>query len=71
MKGHLQRRGKHAWRFKYDLGNDAAGNRQIRYATLHGSKAEAQKAAAKILVAVANGAHVDPSAETTHDFVEW
>jgi hypothetical protein len=60
MKGHLQRRGE-SWRFKYDIGPDAAGNRQVRYVTLKGTKAEAQKAAAKILATVATGAHVDPS----------
>jgi integrase len=69
MKGHLQRRGE-SWRFKYDIGPDAAGNRQVRYVTLKGTKAEAQKAAAKILATVATGAHVDPSTETVRDFVE-
>jgi len=70
MKGHLQRRGERAWRLKYDIGSDAAGDRQTRYVTLHGTKAEARKQAAKILASVATGAHVDPSTETVQDFVE-
>src|SRR5262249_7208740 len=70
MRGHLQRRGERSWRLKYDIGSDAAGDRQIRYVTLRGTKAEAQKAAAKILANVAGGLHVDPSSEAVRDFVE-
>jgi integrase len=70
MKGNLTRRGERSWRLKYDIGSDAAGDRQIRYVTLRGTKAEAQKAAAKILASVATGTHVDPSSETVRDFAE-
>jgi integrase len=70
MRGHLQRRGERSWRLKYDIGSDAAGDRQTRYVTLKGSKAEAQKEAAKVLAAVATGTHVDPSTETVTAFVE-
>src|SRR5262245_19464342 len=70
MKGHLQRRGERSWRLKYDIGSDAAGDRQTRYVTLRGTKAEAQKAAAKILASVATGTHVEPSTESVRDFVE-
>jgi integrase len=70
MQGHLQRRGERSWRLKYDIGSEAAGDRQTRYVTLRGTKAEAQKEAAKILAAVATGTHVDPSAETVAAFVE-
>jgi len=70
MKGHLQRRGERSWRLKYDIGSDAAGDRQTRYVTLRGTKAEAQKAAAKNLATVATGTHVEPSTESVRDFVE-
>jgi integrase len=70
MKGHLKRRGEHSWRLKYDIGADGRGTRQTRYVTLKGTKAEAQREAAKILASVATGAHVDPSAETVAAFVE-
>jgi integrase len=70
MKGHLQRRGERSWRLKYDISGDAAGDRQTRYVTLKGTKAEAQKEAAKILAAVATGTHVDPSAETVAAFAK-
>jgi integrase len=70
MKGHLQRRGERSWRLKYDIGSDAAGDRQTRYVTLRGTRAEAQRAAAKIIASVADGVHVDPSTETVSAFVE-
>src|SRR6516165_10134556 len=70
MKGHLQRRGERSWRLKYDIGSDAAGDRQTRYVTLRGTKAEAQKAAAKILASVATGTHVEPSTERVRDWAD-
>jgi integrase len=70
MRGHLTRRGQRSWRLKYDLGTDGAGKRQTRYATLRGTRAEAQAQAAKILATVAEGTHADPSHETVAEFVE-
>jgi integrase len=69
-RGHLQRRGERSWRLKYDVDADGRGNRQTRYVTLKGTRAEAQRQAAKILASVAAGAHVDPSSETVAGFVE-
>jgi len=70
MRGNITRRGKSSWRFRYDLGTDAAGSRQRRYVTLRGTKAQAQAEAAKILASLAGGMHVDPSGETVAAFVE-
>ena len=70
MKGHLQRRGERSWRLKYDIGSDVTGDRQTRYVTLRGTKAEAQRQAAKIPASVATGTHVDPSAENVAQFAE-
>jgi integrase len=69
MKGNLTRRGKRSWRLKFDV-NSAPGKRATRYVTLHGTRAPAQAEAAKIMAAVASGAHVDPSAETVDEFIE-
>jgi integrase len=55
---------------KYDVDADGRGERQTHYLTLKGTKAEAQREAAKFLASVATGAHVDPSAETVAGFVE-
>src|SRR5215831_4892521 len=68
MKGHLTRRGKNSWRFKYDVPGN--GKRETRYTTLHGTRREAEAEAAKIVASVASGLHVDPSTETVAAFVE-
>jgi integrase len=70
VKGNLTRRGERSWRLKYDLGSGPNGDRQTRYVTLKGTKAQAQAEAAKILASVADGAHVDPSSETVAQFIE-
>jgi hypothetical protein len=70
MKGSLIRRGPRSWRLKYDLPRARPGERQRRYVTLRGTKAQAQAEAAKILANLATGAHVDPSSETVIAFVE-
>jgi integrase len=70
MKGSLTRRGPRSWRLKYDLPRARPGERQRRYVTLHGTKAQAQTEAAKILASLATGAHVDPSGESVTAFVE-
>jgi integrase len=61
MKGSLTRRGPRSWRLKYDLPRARPGERERRYITLHGTKAQAQAEAAKVLAGLATGAHVDPS----------
>jgi integrase len=68
MKGNLTRRGERSWRFKYDL--PTTGKRETRYATLHGTKKEAQEEAARILASVTTGQHVDPSREILGHFAE-
>jgi integrase len=68
VKGNLTRRGKTSWRFKYDVPSN--GKRATRYVTLHGTKAQAQAEAAKIVANLATGLHVDPSTETVAAFVD-
>ncbi len=64
MKGNLQKRGLNSWRLKYDLEPDGLGRRQTRYATLKGTRKEAEAQASRILAAVADGLDVDPSTLT-------
>jgi integrase len=68
--GNLTRRGAKSWRLKYDTPGAQAGRRRTHYITLRGTKAEAQREAARILASVASGTHVDPSSETVAAFVE-
>jgi integrase len=68
MRGHLTRRGKNSWRFKYDVPGN--GKRVTNFVTLHGNKKQAEAEAAKIVASLATGLHVDPSTETVAAFVE-
>jgi hypothetical protein len=68
MRGHLTRRGKNSWRFKYDVPGN--GKRVTNWVTLHGNKKQAEAEAAKIVASLATGLHVDPSTETVAAFVE-
>src|SRR5262245_7530246 len=71
MKGNLTRRGKISWRLKFDTGCDpVTGRRLTKYATLRGTRPQAQAEAAKIIAAATVGDHVDPSRETVSQFVE-
>jgi Phage integrase, N-terminal SAM-like domain len=69
MRGNLTRRGKNSWRLKFDLPT-ANGQRETRYHTFRGTKAEAQAEAAKIIASAATGQYVDASKETVSQFVE-
>ena len=40
MRGNITGRGKKSWRIEYDVG--AAGERVIRYQTVHGTKRDAE-----------------------------
>jgi integrase len=71
MKGNLTRRGKSSWRLKFDIGRDPVTRRRItKFVTLHGTKAQAQTEAAKIIASAATGQHVDASRETVEQFAE-
>jgi integrase len=75
MRGHIRRRGTNSWELKFDI-DRADGQRQIRYKSFKGTRREAQNELARLLAAVADGAHVDPSQLTVGEhvrarFVHW
>jgi integrase len=71
VKGNLTRRGARSWRLKFDAGRDSVTHDRItKYITLKGTKAEAQREAAKIIAATVTGEYVDPSRETVAGFAE-
>jgi integrase len=70
MKGNLTRRGERSWRLKYDLAANADGKRQTRYATLRGTRKQAQAAAAAIIASIEGGTHVDPNNLSVAAFIE-
>jgi integrase len=67
VKGHLTRRGKSSWRFKFEV---SANPRVTKYHTLRGTKKQAQEEAAKIIAAHATGVYVDQDRQTVREFAE-
>src|SRR5262249_47903060 len=69
MRGNITRRGKSSWRLKFDLGRDQTGRRQIRYETVRGKRADAERKLAELLASIGQGAYVEPAAVTVADHV--
>ena len=70
--GHIRQRGAGAWELKYDIGHDPVTKRRLtRYATVRGSKKDAQRELTKLLSARDKGEDVAPSkltvAELAHE----
>jgi hypothetical protein len=55
-QGSIIRRGKRSWRVKYDLPRDEAGGRRIAYATVKGTRKDAEKVLRAKLSAIDAGA---------------
>ncbi len=68
--GSIARRGKTSWRLKYDVARDQDGKRQIRYATVRGTKKDAQRELNRILHEIDEGAFVDATKETLGDYLD-
>lgn len=69
--GSVTRRGKSSWRIKYDIGRDPeTGKRNIVYATVRGTKADAQKELRRRLTALDKGVHVDPSSLKLGEYLD-
>ena len=43
MTGTITRRGKRSWRLKYDLPRDETGERRVAYATVKGTRRDAER----------------------------
>jgi integrase len=71
MSGHIRRRGARSWELKFDLGIDPlTGKRCIRYASVKGTKRDAQAKLTELLSEAARGVLVDPSKETLGAFLD-
>lgn len=72
MRGHISRRGKSSWRLKFDIGRDANGKRQIRYVTVRGKRADAERELARLINDLHNGVLVDPAKVTVEEYIrKW
>ena len=70
-EGSIIRRGKRSWRVKFDLPRDPeTQERRIAYATVKGTRADAEKELRRRLTAIDKGVHVDPSALTVGVYLD-
>jgi integrase len=71
MTGNITRRGAHSWRLKYEGAerDPITGKRRTRYATVRGTKREAQAELIRLLAEVDAGTSVDPSKVTVADYL--
>ena len=61
MSGHIRKRGKASWELKFDVSDSATGRRKTRYASVKGSRRDAQRELVKLLAAADAGALVEPN----------
>jgi len=69
--GHIRPRSPGAWELKYDVGRDPiTGKRRIKYKTVHGRKADAQRELRNLLGAVDKGVVADAGKMTVGDWLK-
>jgi integrase len=71
MSGNITRRGAHSWRLKYEGGerDPATGRRRTVFATVRGTKKQAQERLTQLLAARDNGTAVAPDKVTIAEYV--
>jgi len=69
MRGNITKRGKISWQLKFDA-PALDGKRQQRYATVRGTRQDAQKELTRLLAASDTGTLPDPSNATLAEYVE-
>jgi integrase len=69
--GNITRRGARSWRIKYEGGerDPATGKRTTRYATVRGTKKDAQTELTRLLDEIRAGTSVEPSTLTIADYI--
>jgi integrase len=68
MRGNITRRGKSSWQLKFDVGT-VNGKRQTRYATVRGTRKDAQRELTRLLSAADAGTLPDPSNATVAEYL--
>jgi integrase len=69
MTGHIRRRGAHSWELKYDVGIDERGIRKTRYASVKGTRRQAQQELIRLLAAADAGTLAEPSKTTVAGYL--
>ncbi|QGG96680.1 hypothetical protein [Actinomarinicola tropica] len=57
MRGHIQQRGPRSWRIKAYLGRDGGGRKRYVERTVRGTRREAEREMARLVVEVDEGRH--------------
>jgi len=71
MKGHIRQRSKGSWEITMDAGRDPATGRRVRhFETVRGTKKDAQKRLAELLVNIEKGCYVRPKRLTLAEWLE-
>lgn len=70
MQGNLQQRGPSSWRIRVFLGRDETGKKRYMERTVRGTKREAQRVMAHLVVEVDEGRHVAAASTTFGEVLE-
>lgn len=68
-RGNISKRGRDSYRIKFEIERDAAGQRQTRYITVRGKRADAERELTKLLTAADGGTLVEPRRTTVAEYV--
>src|ERR1044071_9586039 len=68
MRGNITKRGKASWQLKFDLPS-ANGKRRFRYATVRGTRKDAERELARLLNAADSGTLPDPCGATVAEYL--
>jgi integrase len=68
-RGSIRRRGKRSWQVRFDDGVDGAGRRKARWATVRGTRQDAQRELTRLLAAADAGTLVEPSKLTVEQYM--
>ena len=70
MRGHLQQRSRDTWRLKVYVGRSADGRKRYVERTVRGSRREAERELARLVVEVDEGRHVAAAPMTVGELVD-
>ena len=71
MRGHIRQPSKGSWEITIDIGADpSTGSRQRHFETVRGTKKDAQKRLAELLVSIEKGGYVRPRRLTVAEWLE-
>ena len=71
MRGHIRKRGDRAWAIVVDIGHDpSTGKRRQKWVSVKGTKREAERKLAEVVLDLNTGAYIQPSRLTLSEFLD-